>query len=223
MWILVVEDEPLMRRAVQQGLEEANHIVTVASDGIEALEALESTSFDGVLLDMMLPQIGGLEVLRRLRSRNNAVPVLALTALNSPADVVAGLDAGADDYLVKPFAFNVLLARLRAISRRAATPPLAQLKVDDLILTPATRFVERRGIPIPLTATEFRLLEFLMRRQGRAVSRSSIVDGVWGPVADVATNTIDVFVKGLRAKVDAPPSRPLIQTIRGFGYILRTE
>jgi DNA-binding response OmpR family regulator len=223
MWILIVEDEPSMRRIVSQGLKEANHTVTAARDGAEALAALAHTSFDAVLLDMLLPGIGGLDVLRRLRQQRNHVPVLVLTALDSSADVVAGLDAGADDYLVKPFAFDVLLARLRAISRRAASPPVTQLQVADLVLTPATRTVTRGGTPIALTATEFRLLEFLMRRSGRVASRSSIVEGVWGHDAEIESNTLDAYVKLVRDKVDAPPNRRLIQTLRGFGYIVREE
>ena len=223
MWILVVEDEPSMRRIVVQGLKEANHTVTAARDGAEALAALESTTFDAVLLDMLLPGVGGLDILRRLRQQRNHVPVLVLTALDSATDIVAGLDAGADDYLVKPFAFDVLLARLRAISRRAAAPPVAELTVDDLVLTPATRTVTRDGQPISLTSTEFRLLEFLMRRSGRAASRSSIIEGVWGQDAEIESNTLDAYVKLVRDKVDGPPHRRLIQTLRGFGYILREE
>jgi DNA-binding response OmpR family regulator len=223
MWILVVEDEPSMRRIVAQGLKEANHTVTVARDGAEALAALESTTYDAVLLDMLLPGVGGLDVLRRLRQRRNHVPVLVLTALDGAADVVAGLDAGADDYLVKPFAFDVLLARLRAISRRAAAPPVAELTVDDLVLTPATRTVTRGGRPIALTLTEFRLLEFLMRRSGRAASRSSIIEGVWGQDADIESNTVDAYVKLVRSKIDVPPHRRLIHTLRGFGYIVRDD
>ena len=223
MWILVVEDEPSMRRIVAQGLKEANHTVTVARDGVEALAALESTTYDAVLLDMLLPGVAGLDVLRRLRQRRNHVPVLVLTALDGAADVVAGLDAGADDYLVKPFAFDVLLARLRAISRRAAAPPVAELTVDDLVLTPATRTVTRDGQPMSLTSTEFRLLEFLMRRSGRAASRSSIIEGVWGQDADIESNTVDAYVKLVRGKIDVPPHRRLIHTLRGFGYIVRDD
>src|SRR5262245_5687110 len=155
MWILVVEDEASMRDVVCQGLTEANHTVTAARDGAEALAALESGSYDAVLLDMLLPAVSGLDVLRRLRSGANHVPVLILTALDSPADVVAGLDAGADDYLVKPFAFDVLLARLRAISRRAVVPPIPQLKVADPGLQPSSRSVERCGSPVLFTVPAF--------------------------------------------------------------------
>jgi len=221
MWILVAEDEPAMRDIVRQGLEEANHTVTVARDGDEALSALTSTTFDAVLLDMMLPAMSGLDVLRQLRARGNHVPVLIVTALDGSVDMVSGLDAGADDYLVKPFAFEVLLARLRAISRRAINPPVAVLRIDDLTLAPAGRTVERGGIPVALTATEFRLLEFLMRRAGRAVSRSAIIEGVWGCEAEVEANTVDAFVKLLRDKIDTRAERRLLHTVRGYGYILR--
>jgi DNA-binding response OmpR family regulator len=223
VWILVVEDESSMRRIVCQGLTEANHTVTAARDGAEALAALDTTAFDAVLLDIMLPGISGLDVLRRVRQRRNHVPVLVLTARDSTADVVAGLDAGADDYLVKPFAFDVLLARLRAISRRAVVPPVAHLTVADLVVTPATRAVERGGRPIVLTATEFRLLEFLTRRSGRATSRSAIIEGVWGHESEIESNTLDAYVKLVRDKIETPPRRRLIQTLRGFGYILRDE
>ncbi len=223
MWILVVEDEPSMRRIVVQGLKEANHTVTAARDGAEALAALASTPYDAVLLDMLLPGMGGLDVLRHLRRHRNYVPVLVLTALDSAADIVAGLDAGADDYLVKPFAFDVLLARLRAISRRAVSPPVAQLTVDDLVLTPAARTVTRGGRLLSLTSTEFRLLEFLMRRSGRAVSRSSIIEGVWGQETEIESNTLDTYVKLVRDKVDVPPHRRVIHTLRGFGYIVRDD
>jgi DNA-binding response OmpR family regulator len=221
VWILVVEDEPAMRDIVRQGLAEANHTVTLARDGAEALAALESTTFDVVLLDVMLPVVTGIDVLREMRARGSRIPVLLLTARDGSADVVAGLDAGADDYLVKPFAFDVLLARLRAISRRATSPPIAVLKIDDLTLEPATRTVARMGVPIAVTATEYRVLEFLMRRSGRAVSRSAIIEGVWGCQADVEPNTVDAYVKLLRDKVDTRAERRVIHTLRGYGYILR--
>ncbi|MEO8481985.1 MAG: response regulator transcription factor [Acidobacteriota bacterium] len=223
MWVLVVEDEASMRAVVCQGLREAHHTVTEARDGGEALAALATAAYDAVLLDLMLPVASGLHVLREVRAANNHVPVVVVTARDGSDDVVSALDAGADDYLVKPFAFDVLLARLRAISRRASSPPIAELRVADLVLAPSARAVRRGATILSLTATEYRLLEFLMRRTGRAVSRSSIIDGVWGQHAEIENNTVDAFVKLLRAKVDCQPGPRLIHTIRSFGYILREE
>ena len=214
----MVEDESSMRRIVCQGLTEANHTVTAARDGAEALAALDTTAFDAVLLDLMLPGVSGLDVLRRMRQRRNHVPVLILTARDSTADVVAGLDAGADDYLVKPFAFDVLLARLRAISRRAVAPPVAHLTVADLVVTPATRAVERGGRPIVLTATEFRLLEFLMQSPGRVFSREQMLDSVWGHDVYIDERTVDVHIGRLRKVLNRPRQPDPIRTVRGAGY-----
>ncbi len=221
MWILVVEDEPAMGAMLRQGLEEANHTVTLTRDGAEALSALENATFDTVILDVMIPGFSGLEVVRRLRALRNQVPVLMLTARDSPADIIAGLDAGADDYLVKPFAFNILLARLRAVSRRGTIPKLASLQIGDLELDPASHEVTRAGCRINLTATEFRFLEFFLRRPGKAVSRSAIIEAVWGFDEDVELNTVDTYVKLLRDKLDGEHHPRLIQTVRGYGYILR--
>ncbi len=221
MWILVVEDDIAMGDLLRRGLEEANHSVAVARDGAEGLHAARMTRFDAVILDVMLPALDGIEVARQLRVAGSETAILMLTARDAPADVVRGLDAGADDYLTKPFSFKVLLARLRAISRRAANPPVSVLRVDDLTLDPAAHIVERGGMRISLTATEFRLLEFLMRRPGRAASRTAIIEAVWGYEEDVEPNTVDAFIKLLRDKVDAGHKLRLIQTVRGFGYIIR--
>ncbi len=223
MWILVVEDETSMRGLLRQGLEEENHTVALAADGLEGLLAAEMCDFDAILLDVMLPSLNGIELVRRLRAAGRQTPVLMLTARDSPSDVIRGLDAGADDYLTKPFAFRVLLARLRAISRRGAQPPKARLQIDDLLLDPASREVSRAGALLSLTATEYRVLEFLMRRAGRAVSRSAIIEGVWGFDEDIEANTVDAFIRHLREKVDQGHERKLIQTVRGYGYILREE
>ncbi len=212
-----------MGELIRQGLEEANHTVTLARDGLQALSAAKGGMFDAIVLDVMMPGPNGFEVARRLRAERNQVPILMLTARDSAADIVKGLDAGADDYLVKPFAFNVLVARLRAISRRAAQPPIALLQVDDLVLDPASREVTRSGARVNLTATEFRFLEFLMRHAGRAASRSSIIEAVWGFEEDVEMNTVDTYVKLLRDKIDNGPGRKLIHTLRGYGYILRDQ
>jgi DNA-binding response OmpR family regulator len=221
MWILVAEDETTMAELLCQGLEEQNHRATIARDGLEALSAIETSTFDAVVLDIMMPGLDGIEVARRARGAGNQIPILMLTARDSPADVIRGLDSGADDYLVKPFPFKVLLARLRALTRRAVHPPVALLQVGDLQLNPASREVTRAGRVVNLTATEFRFLEFLMRRAGRAASRPSIIEAVWGFDEDVESNTVDAFIKLLRDKIDQGQQQKLIQTVRGFGYILR--
>jgi DNA-binding response OmpR family regulator len=221
MWLLVVEDEPSMADALVQGLEEANHRVGVARNSQEAFAAIATTSFDAIVMDVMIPGRSGYEVVRQLRADRNDVPVLMLTARDAESDIVMGLDAGADDYLVKPFAFQVLLARLRALARRSKSPAVSLLQTGDLTLDPAAREVKRAGQKIHLTATEFRFLEFLMRRAGRASSRASIVDAIWGFEEDVEPNTVDTYVKLLRDKIDAGHEKKLLHTIRGYGYILR--
>jgi DNA-binding response OmpR family regulator len=198
MWILVVEDEPAMREVLRQGLEEQNHTVTLARDGEEAVSAAETSAFDVILLDIMMPRTDGIEVTRRLRAGKNHVPILMLTARDANMDVVRGLDAGADDYLVKPFAFDVLLARLRAVSRRRDKEPVRLLEIDDLALDPAAHRVTRAGGEITLTATEFRIIEYLLRNSGRVQSRTSIIEAVWGFDQDVESNTIDVYSWMLR-------------------------
>ena len=221
MWILVVEDEPGMANMLRKGLEEQNHTVSIAVDGKEALSLATERSFDAIILDVMLPAVEGYEVARRLRASGSHTAIIMLTARDSPDDVVRGLEAGADDYLVKPFAFSVLIARIRAISRRASHPSTPVLQVDDLILDPSRGEVIRGGRQIHLTATEFRFLEHLMRRAGRVASRTSIIDAVWGFEEDVELNTVDTYVKLLRDKVDNGYESKLIQTVRGFGYVMR--
>ena len=221
MWVLVVEDEPSMGKLLRQGLEEENHTVVVATDGLDGLTAAAMNPFDTIILDVMLPSLNGIEVARRLRKAGNQVPIIMLTARDSPGDVVSGLDAGADDYLVKPFAFSVLVARLRAISRRAIQPPIAVLQVDDLRIEPASHFVTRGDRQLDLTATEYRLLEYLIRRVGRIGSRSAIIEAVWGFDQEVELNTVDAYIKLLRDKIDAGEQRKLIHTVRGYGYVLR--
>ena len=222
MWVLVVEDEPSMGELLRQGLEEANHTVTLAHDGLEGIAAAETCAVDAIVLDVMLPGLSGFDVARRLRAAGSHVPILMLTARDAPADIVTGLDAGADDYLTKPFPLKVLLARLRALSRRAPRPAQETLQFADLTLNPATREVTRGATPIDLTSTEFRLLEYLLRRSGRVCSRASIMDGVWGLDKDVQANTVDVYIKLLRSKIETG-GPPLIQTVRGYGYVVRDE
>lgn len=221
MWILVAEDEVTMAGLLQQGLEEQNHRVTLARDGREALSAAETCEFDAAVLDVMMPGLSGVEVTRKLRASGSQLPILMLTARDAANDIVQGLDAGADDYLVKPFAFQILLARLRAISRRGVNPAVSKLAVGDLVLDPAARLVTRAGVPVSLTPTEFRFLEFLMRRAGRAVSRAAIIEAVWGFDEDVESNTVDAFISLIRSKVDDGGAGKLIHTVRGFGYIVR--
>jgi DNA-binding response OmpR family regulator len=221
VWILVVEDDIPMGDLLRRGLTEANHSVALARDGLEGLHAARTSNFDAVILDVMMPRMDGVEVARRLRESGLETPILMLTARDAASDVVRGLDAGADDYLTKPFSLKVLLARLRALSRRAARPPVSVLEIDDLKLDPASRQALRGGHAVNLTATEFRVLEFLMRRAGRAASRSAIIEAVWGFEEDVEPNTVDAFIKLLRDKIDSGRDRKLIHTVRGYGYILR--
>jgi DNA-binding response OmpR family regulator len=221
VWILVVEDETSMREALRQGLEEENHTVTVAADGLEGIHAAETCDFDAILLDVMMPGMDGVELVRRLRAKGSQTSVLMHTARDAAGDIVRGLDADADDYLTKPFSLRVLLARLRAITRRSAQPAKSKVQVSDLFLDPASHEVSRAGVALTLTATEYRVLEFLMRRAGHAVSRSAIIEGVWGFEEEIEANTVDAFIRHLREKVDVGHEFKLIQTVRGYGYILR--
>jgi DNA-binding response OmpR family regulator len=223
LWILVVEDETSMSEMLRQGLEEDHHSVTVTNDGLQGIYAAEKFNFDAIVLDVMVPGMNGIDLVRRLRAGGRQTPVLMLTARDAALDIVQGLDAGADDYLTKPFAFRVLLARLRAIARRAERPSVSRLQVDDLVLDPASHEVSRGASMVSLTATEYRVLEFLMRRAGRVLSRSSIIEGVWGFEDDVEPNTVDVFIRLLREKIDHSHQRKLIHTVRGYGYIMRDD
>jgi DNA-binding response OmpR family regulator len=223
MRILIVEDESSMAELLRKGLEEEHHSVISAGDGLSALDIASSTDLDVILLDVMLPGLDGIEVARRLRGRNNNTPVVMLTARDSVPDIVRGLDVGADDYLIKPFSFVELLARLRSAARRGPIPRPVQMQVADLRLDPATHQISRGERTIHLTVTEFRLLEFLMRRAGRVVSRRALVEAVWWDFEDVGDNTLDAFISLLRNKVDKGHRRKLIHTVRGIGYSLREE
>jgi DNA-binding response OmpR family regulator len=220
MRILIVEDEKKMAAVLKKGLEAENHRVTLAFDGRTGLE-LGFTDFDVIVLDLMLPLIDGFEVARRLRKNGNQTPILMLTARDAVPDIVKGLDVGADDYLTKPFAFEVFLARLRSVARRGSTPRPTVLQVDDLVLNPASHIVTRGEREIHLSPTEFRLLELLMRRSGRVVSRDAIVEAVWNFDHEVEENTLDTFIRLLRSKIDREHDRKLIQTVRGIGYTIR--
>jgi len=223
MRVLVVEDELKMAALLKQGLEEHEHSVTVVHDGQEALEFASSHAFDVVVLDVMLPGLDGFEVAVRLRKNHQQVPILMLTARDAVPDIARGLDVGADDYLTKPFAFAELLARIRALGRRPPGMLPPQLSVGDLILDPGSRRVSRDEQEIRLTATEYRLLEFMMRRSGQVLPRGAIVEAVWGFNVDIEENTLEAFVSSLRNKVDRGFNQKLIHTIRGVGYCVREQ
>ncbi len=218
MNILVVEDDEAMSDVLVHGLREESHTVERASDGRTALRLTGDSPFDLILLDVMLPGVNGLEVARQLRLRGSSVPLLMLTARDALPDIVNGLDAGADDYLTKPFSFVELLARIRALQRRSATRPKSVLEFEDLVLDVNSHRAFRRGQEIHLSVTEFRLLELLVRNPGRVLSRSAILDAVWSNRRDVTENTVEAFVRLLRKKVEDGAPRKLIHTHRGFGY-----
>jgi DNA-binding response OmpR family regulator len=221
MRILIVEDDARMAELLRRGLAADRHSVDVATDGLKGLERAQSAPFDVILLDVMLPGLDGLAVARRLRTSGVRIPILMLTARDSVPDIVRGLDAGADDYLTKPFSFEVLTARLRVIARRTASEAMSLLRVADLTLDTGTHEVERAGKPIVLTRTEYMLLEYLIRRAGRVSSRDAVIEAVWGIDRDIENNTLDVFIFQLRSKLEAGGRGRLLQTVRGFGYTLR--
>ena len=220
MRILVVEDEPRLAGLLERSLEEEGHAVDVSGNGEEALDWVRVADYEAIVLDVMLPGMDGLAVCRRLRAERVRTPILLLTARDAIADRVAGLDAGADDYLVKPFAFAELAARLRALARRPAEPQETVLRVGDLALDPATRRVWRGDREVSLSNKEFRILEVLLRHRGQVVTRGMIAERVWDYDFPNATNVIDVHVRALRRKLDDPYPGTLIQTVRGAGYRL---
>jgi len=221
MRALVVEDESLMRRTLKRGLEEGGWAVDVAADGSTALEMAARGAYDVIMLDVLLPGLDGLEVCRRLRGRGVVTPVLMLTARSAVPDRVEGLDAGADDYLAKPFAFAELRARLRALARRPETPPEDVLVVGDLELDCTRHEARRGGEALDLSSTELALLEFLLRRKGRPCSAQSILDNVWGFESRSAANLVAVHVRHLRGKLEAGDRPRLLHTVRGLGYVVR--
>ncbi|MHB1536730.1 MAG: response regulator transcription factor [Acidimicrobiales bacterium] len=221
MRILTVEDEARMAALLKRGLEEEGYAVDVAADGLDGLWLGTEHDYDAIVLDAMLPEIDGFEVCRRLRAAGRWAPILVLTARDTVEDRIQGLDAGADDYLGKPFAFGELLARLRALMRRGAAERPAVLSVGDLVLDPAAREVRRAGQEVDLTSKEFALLELLMRHPGVVLSRSRILEHVWDFAFDPSSNVVDQYVAYLRRKLDKPFGRSDIQTIRGAGYRLR--
>ena len=223
MRVLVVEDEPKMAGLLQRGLVEEGYAVDVVATGGDAVWAATENPYDAIVLDVMLPDIDGFEVCRRLRAGDRWAPVLMLTARDAVYDRVNGLDAGADDYLTKPFAFNELFARLRALFRRGAAERPAVLRAADLELDPSTRRVHRGTTPVELTAKEFALLEYLMRRPGEVLTRTQLIEHVWDFGYDGDSNVVDVYIRYLRQKIDRPFGRDTIQTVRGAGYRLLGE
>ena len=221
MWVLIVEDEKRMAEALRKGLEREGMSIALAYDGPSGLEAARSRDFDVIVLDVMLPGLDGFQVTGELRAQGVSTPILMLTARDSSGDIVTGLSQGADDYLTKPFAFEVLLARLHALSRRSLPLRAPQLRQADLVLDPVTREVSRGGRKLSLTRTEYILLEMLLRRSGMVLSRETLIEGVWGFDSEVESNTLEVFIGQLRAKVDRESPNKLIHTIRGVGYVVR--
>jgi DNA-binding response OmpR family regulator len=221
MHVLIVEDQEKMGGLLKKGLEEENHSVSLALDGFDALEMAEALEYDAIVLDVMLQGIDGFEVTRRLRKGGNKTPILVLTARDAVPDVVRGLDVGADDYMTKPFYFEEFLARLRSVSRRSYAPLSPPLRAGDLILNPETHEVSRAGEQLFLSPMEYRLLEFLMRRAGKVVPKSTIAHLVWNSADNFDENTLHAFIKLLRHKIDRGHRIKLIETSRRFGYGIR--
>ena len=223
MHVLVVEDDLKMATLLRRALEREGYAVDVAGTGEDALWAAGELALDAIVLDVMIPEPDGFEVCRRLRRDGRWMPVLLLTARDSVADRVTGLDAGADDYLVKPFALEELFARLRALLRREPSERPTVLEVGDLRLDPASKVVTRRGVEVDLSAKELALLELFMRHPDEVLSRARILDHVWDFAYDGTSNVVDVYVRYLREKVDRPFGRSSLETVRGHGYRLRSR
>jgi two-component system OmpR family response regulator len=221
--VLLVEDDAKLAGAVGRGLRHEGHAVDVAPDGGAALMQAVVWEYDVILLDVMLPVHDGFEVCRLLRERGCWAPILMLTARGQVADRIEGLDAGADDYLAKPFDFGELLARLRALARRVPAERPSRLELGDLVVDPATHEVRRLGRAVPLTAREFSVLEFLARRPGDVVTRTMLLDHVWDENFTGSTNIVDQYVGALRRKLEQPFGRPLIHTVRGVGFRLERQ
>lgn len=220
MRVLLVEDDRAVADYLSRGLKEEGNSVAICFDGAAGLRAAQSSAFDIIILDVMLPYLDGFQVTKRLRLDSVRTPILLLTGRDAPEDIVRGLDSGADDYLTKPFAFDVLLARLRARTRSPEKSDTARMRFADLLMDLETREVRRGTTLLTLTRTEFSLLECLMRSAGRVVTRDRLIDIVWGD-REISSNNLEVFIRFLRAKVDPADSKKLIQTERGVGYSLR--
>jgi DNA-binding response OmpR family regulator len=221
--ILVVEDEPNLVAMIQRGLSQEGYQVSVALDGESGWQLVTAYEFDLIILDIMLPHLNGLDLCRRIRKQNAQVPILLLTALNTPENVVTGLDSGADDYLAKPFDFGVLQARIRTLLRRNRGMAAAHhlIRIADLVIDSTAKTVTRSGQPIILTATEFRLLEFLATNRQRVLSRIEILEHVWDINFNLGTNVVDVYINYLRKKLDKEFEPKLIHTAFGMGYVLK--
>jgi DNA-binding response OmpR family regulator len=223
MKILIVEDDKKVAGFISRGLREEQHSVDVCFDGEEALNCIETEDYDMIILDVMIPKLNGFEVVRRVRRQSILTPILLLTAKSNLEDKLKGLDEGADDYLTKPFSFEELLARIRALLRRSQDYRTRTLKVADLELDPISRRVTRNGVTIPLTGKEYALLEYLLRNRGRIVTHSMIIDHVWDRDFDGFSNVVNVYINHLRDKIDKGHARKYIQTIRGMGYKIDEE
>ncbi len=221
MRVLVIEDEAKIASFVRRGLKEEGYSVDVADDGEQGYFLATTEKYDLIVLDLMLPKMDGLSLCRNLREKGLAVPILMLTAKDRVRDKVVGLDAGADDYLTKPFAFEEFLARCRALLRKKDSRDATKLQVDDLVMDVVTHRVTRGGEEVALTPKEFALLEYLMRNEGTVVTRTMIAEHVWDMNFDSFSNVIDVYINYLRKKVDQNRSKPLISTLRGRGYTLK--
>jgi two-component system response regulator MprA len=224
--VLVVDDDPQLREALSRALQLEGYLVTTASNGAQALDAVSRRRPDLMVLDVMMPYVGGLDVCRTLRQRRDKLPILVLTARDEIGDRVAGLDAGADDYLTKPFALEELRARIRALLRRTASDTddgSSPLHYADLVLDPGGRTVHRGERSVDLTRTEFALLELFMRNPERALSRDVIMDRVWGWESEPTSNSLEVFIGYLRRKTESEGEPRLIHTVRGIGYVLRDD
>ena len=220
MRILIIEDNQRLAAAIATGLGDAGHTVEVAGDGAEGLHAGLEDRHDAIVLDLMLPELDGLSVLRRLRNHGVRTPVLILSARDTLPDRIGGLDQGADDYLVKPFAFEELLARLRALVRRRLDVASNQIAIDDLVIDTEAHTVERAGRPVSLSAREYAILEYLALRRGRVVTRDQLIDALYLPGDAPASNVVDVYVSQLRRKLEGDRARRLLHTRRGLGYVL---
>jgi len=221
MRILVIEDEKKITDFIKRGLKEEGYAADVAYDGEQGFFLAKTNTYDLILLDLMLPKMDGLSVCKKLRAEGVSTPIIMVTAKDTVKDKVVGLDSGADDYLTKPFAFEELLARMRAVLRKKDTKSVNKLQVDDLVLDLLTHKVTRAGKEITLTSKEYSLLEYLMRNAGSVVTRTMISEHVWDIDFDTFTNVIDVYIKYLRDKIDSDSKKKLIQTIRGRGYTLK--
>ncbi len=223
MHILIVEDKKSLSKVLKTSLEDKGHTVVLSFDGLDGLAQAETNHFDIMVLDIMLPGIDGLEVIRRLRKGKRQLPVLALTARDTVGDIVAALDLGVDDYLTKPFAMAEFMARLRAVARKGPSVQDVRLEVADLVLDSTSGQVSRSGVQLALTRTQFALLEYFMRRAGHVLTRESIIERIWSDNPDIEANTLEVFIRTLRTKIDVNRDDSIIKTVRGIGYRLDAE